>query len=53
MIDETEASDRPSSKWLGLWCPRPDVRRSGLWNSRHTEVAYDPAFLDELEGYVG
>jgi hypothetical protein len=52
-IDETEASDRPSSTWLGLWCPRSNVRSSGLWNQRHIRAAYDPAFLDELERYVG
>ena len=53
VIDETEASDRPSSTWLGLWCPRSNVRSSGLWNQRHIRAEYDPAFLDELEGYIG
>lgn len=45
--------DLPSSAWLGLWCTRRDIRRSGLWNSRHVNETYDPAFLDVLERYVG
>jgi hypothetical protein len=42
-------SDPPSACWLGLLCPHPDVRRSGLWNCNHVQETYDPGFLDELE----
>ena len=41
--------DPPSSDWLGLWCPKEDVRLSGLWNSRHVRETYEPVFLDEME----
>lgn len=41
-------ADPPSQNWLGKSCPHPDVKPSGLWNSRHVRETYDPAFLDEL-----
>ncbi len=41
--------DAPSANWLGHFCDRALVRRSGLWNSNHVEDAYDPGFLDRLE----
>jgi len=41
--------DPPSPSWLGHASDRPLVRGSGLWNQRHVEEAYDPAFLDTLE----
>ena len=45
--------DPPSTCWLGLLCPHPDVAQSGLWNSRHVhEKEYDRKFLDKLERLV-
>ena len=44
--------DPPSNDWLGLYCPREKVRRSGLWNQKHVEEDYDPEFLSELENLV-
>lgn len=44
--------DPPSSGWLGHDCPHPAVRASGLWNVNYVGEAYDPAFLDKLEGLV-
>ena len=44
--------DPPSPTWLGHECDREKVRRSGLWNQQHVEAAYDPAFLDVLDGLV-
>jgi hypothetical protein len=44
--------DPPSKKWLGLFCNRERVRKSGLWNSNHVDEPYDPAFLDRLEQLV-
>lgn len=41
--------DRPSSNWLGRMSRREKVHRSGLWNQRHVDEDYDPAFLDILE----
>jgi hypothetical protein len=41
--------DPPSPDWLGTWSDREQVRRSGLWNVRHVDGLYDPAFLDILE----
>jgi len=46
------ALDPPSPAWLGRHCDREKVRSSGLWNSRHVDEAYAPAFLDVLEGLV-
>ena len=46
------AMDAPSPNWLGNHCPREKVRRSGLWNQRHVEDAYDPAFLDALDHLI-
>lgn len=44
--------DPPSGRWLGRTSGREKVRLSGLWNQRHVEEAYDPAFLDVLEELV-
>jgi hypothetical protein len=44
--------DPPSSQWLGGQCDRELVRKSGLWNSRHVDEGYEPAFLDRLEQMV-
>lgn len=45
--------DRPSPNWLGQWCDRERVRKSGLWNSNHVDENYDPAFLNTLDRIVG
>ncbi len=50
--DAESALDPPSPGWLGLHSDREPVRRSGLWNNRHTDEGYDPAFLDVLEELV-
>lgn len=47
-----EAIDPPSSAWLGHLSGRPLVRQSGLWNQRHVEDAYEPAFLDVLQSLI-
>jgi hypothetical protein len=44
--------DAPSATWLGHYCNRERVRKSGLWNQNHVEESYDPAFLDSLNGLV-
>ena len=44
--------DAPSNAWLGRLCDREKVRASGLWNSRHVDEAYDPAFLEAMERLV-
>ena len=44
--------DLPSQNWLGRHSDREKVIRSGLWNQRHVEDGYDPAFLDRLEQLV-
>ena len=44
--------DPPSEDWLGHLCNRPLVRRSGLWNQKHVDEAYDPAFLDALADLI-
>lgn len=45
--------DPPSPAWLGRFCPRDAVRRSGLWNIRDTDGgAPDRSFLDEFERLV-
>ncbi len=44
--------DPPSSHWLGRYCPRERVRRSGLWNQNHVDEPWDPAFLRVMEELV-
>jgi len=46
------ALDPPSRDWLGHYCNRERVRKSGLWNSSHVDETYDPAFLDQLAKLV-
>jgi len=44
----------PSESWLGQWAYSEKVKRSGLWNSRHTDNSYIMTLLDleKLEGYA-
>lgn len=44
--------DPPSPAWLGRFCDRERVRRSGLWNQNHVDEQYDPGFLHTLEQLV-
>jgi hypothetical protein len=44
--------DPPSKAWLGHSRDRERIRSSGLWNWRHVDEQYVPAFLDELESLV-
>ena len=44
--------DPPSENWLGHFCQREKVRRSGLWNQRHVDQEYAPQFLNALESAV-
>ena len=46
------AIDPPSEGWLGRYCPREKVRRSGLWNQRHVDDEYDPGFPPTFERLV-
>ena len=47
-----EPLDPPSREWLGHFCNRELVRTSGLWNQRHVDEAYEPAFLDTLADLI-
>lgn len=47
-----EPPDAPSADWLGHFCNRERVRRSGLWNSNHVTEDYDPDFLSAFEARV-
>ncbi len=44
--------DLPSQDWLGHFCDREKVQKSGLWNSNHVDEEYDPDCLDQLERVV-
>ncbi len=48
-----QSFDAPSPAWLGHSSDRPLVRDSGMWNQRHVDEAYDPAFLFGLRELVG
>ena len=48
----TEPLDRASAAWLGLHSDRQKVVGSGLWNDRHVDDPYDPAFLGDVERLV-
>jgi hypothetical protein len=49
---DKEPLDSPSVGWLGHFCDRERVRRSGLWNSNHVDQPYDPAFLKCMEELI-
>jgi hypothetical protein len=49
---ESAPIDPRRDDWLGRHSPAPEIRESGLWNVNHVDEAYDPAFLDTLEGYL-
>ena len=46
------ALDPPSTHWLGNHSDREKNRESGLWNSKHVDEPYHPAFLDEMERLI-
>lgn len=47
-----ECLDRNSVGWLGRYCPRAEVQRSGLWNSRGVRERYDEEFLRVLGNLI-
>lgn len=49
---DRQALDPPSRNWLGNFCDRERVRKSGLWNQNHVDETYDPAFLGVLEELI-
>jgi hypothetical protein len=44
--------DRPCPGWLGHHAASSNLRRSGLWNSRHVDETYQPAFLELLASLI-
>lgn len=44
--------DPASEDWLGRYCKKEKVRKSGLWQSQHVRNGYEPKFLDKLRKYV-
>src|SRR2546423_10313456 len=49
---EKEPLDPPSGGWLGHYCNRELVRKSGLWNQNHVDKTYDQAFLGRFDRLV-
>jgi hypothetical protein len=49
---DRKALDPPSRNWLGHFCDRERVRKSGLWNQNHVDETHDPAFLGVLEELI-
>ena len=47
-----KALDPPSENWLGHFCSRERVRKSGLWNSNHVDETFDAEFLDTFDRLV-
>ncbi|GEM_PF-1275096 len=43
------AIDPPSPDWLGHYCPRERVTKSGLWNSNHVDEPIESTFLEIFE----
>lgn len=41
-----------SSRWLGRFSPRMQVKSSGLWNVRHIGGTFDNASLDLIEAWL-
>jgi hypothetical protein len=48
----TPSGIEPSQGWLGQYSGRGKVRQSGLWNNRHVDETYDPAFLGVFEQLI-
>ncbi len=44
--------DPPSTNWLGHFCNRERVQKSGLWNNNHVDGTYDPDFIHVLHQLV-
>lgn len=52
-LGTTSAVDPPSKNWLGHFCRKEEVRKSGLWNVNYVaEKRFEPEFLDKLEQKV-
>jgi hypothetical protein len=49
---EKDQIDPQSASWLGAYCDRPGVRKSGLWNNNHVDETYDPSFLVSMRGAI-
>lgn len=49
---EKKPLDAPSPDWLGRYCNREKVKKSGLWNQNHVDEDYDPTFLVEMETLI-
>ncbi|MBI5696706.1 MAG: hypothetical protein HZC51_13420 [Nitrospirae bacterium] len=47
-----ETIDPASKGWLGKFCPKENIPKSGLWNSNHVAETYDPEFLLVFRKYV-
>ncbi len=45
--------DVSSHSWLGQYCDRDRVQRSGLWNSNHVDEIHEPAFLETMARLIG
>ncbi len=44
--------DRASSEWLGHFCPKEDIPRSGLWNSDHVDEVPNSSFLEDMQRLI-
>lgn len=44
--------DPPTSKWLGHFSDKEEIRESGLWNVDYVDSSYDRTFLQVLADYV-
>jgi hypothetical protein len=44
--------DPPSAQWLGHHTGREKMSQSGLWNARHVDQDYDPAFLNMMAQFI-
>ena len=38
--------------WLGKYCLKDEIQKSGLWNSNYVKEKYDKAFLELFEKYI-
>lgn len=51
-LGTNKAIDPPSENWLGYHAWNENIRKSGLWNSDHTEDNYEPNFLNLLQELI-
>ena len=49
---EKSPLDPRIDSWLGKFCPKEEIQKSGLWNNKDVKKMYDKSFLELFEKYL-